>query len=43
MLSDFEKKVGITAILARCRQAMRRAGLSQAETDAFMAEATAGN
>jgi hypothetical protein len=31
------------SILGRCTQAMRRARLPQAEIDAFMAEATAGN
>jgi len=31
------------AILGACRQAMRQAGLPQAEIDAFMADATSGN
>jgi hypothetical protein len=31
------------AILGRCQQAARRAGLPKAEIDAFFAEATAGN
>lgn len=31
------------SILARCRQAMREAGLPQSEIDAFQAEATAGD
>lgn len=31
------------AILARCRQAMRKAGLPEAEWERFQAEATAAN
>jgi hypothetical protein len=31
------------AILGRCRQAARRAGLPQAEIEAFFAEASSGN